>query len=186
MLRNFIYVKDNFLSDKECNKLIKFFKNLPDNKESHRKIFSEFGNYEGIYFDDNSYFLKKNCLSFLKNRFQNEIYEYIKIYPELNYVSSFYLTEIRFKHWKKNKFFDTWHSEHSHLTPYRILNFMIYLSTHNCGTQFLDKRIIKSEKGRLVILPSYFTHTHRGMPCPEGKDRYMMGGYFNFINSKKD
>ena len=81
-------------------------------------------------------------------------------------------------------FFENWHSEHSIENSNRILNFMIYLSTHDCGTQFLDKRIIKSEKGRLAILPSYFTHTHRGMPCPEGKDRYMFGGYFNFSSMK--
>ena len=60
------------------------------------------------------------------------------------------------------------------------INFMIYLSTHECGTKFFDGNYIKSKKGRLAIFPSYFTHTHRGMPCPEKKDRYMFGGYFNF------
>jgi hypothetical protein len=175
MLRNFIYIKDNFLSNEECDTLIKFFKDIPD------KINFKVGNYEGVFLKDDSPYLKDNKLSFLKNRFQNEIDEYVKIYPELNFVCDpFYLTEIRFKHWRNNDFYDKWHSEHGKETPNRILNFMIYLSTHKCGTQFLDKRFIKSEKGKLVIMPSYFTHTHRGMPCPEKKDRYMMGGYFSF------
>jgi hypothetical protein len=173
MIRNFIYVQDSFLSETECDEVINFFKKLP-------LQYYEQGNYNGILLNDNSPHLKDKKLFFLKNRFQNALNEYVKDYPELNYVDSFSLKEIRFKHWKKNKFFDFWHSEHSMNTPNRILNFMIYLSTHDCGTQFLDKRIIKSEKGRLVILPAYFTHTHRGMPCPEKKDRYMFGGYFNF------
>tara|TARA_Y100001973_G_C5193214_1_gene332357 strand:- start:2067 stop:2615 length:549 start_codon:yes stop_codon:yes gene_type:complete len=180
MLRNFIYAKENFLLAEECDEIIKFFKKIPE------KIFYKFGNYEGVYLNDDSDYLKDDKLSFLKDRFQTALNEYIKLYPELNFVKPFYLTEIRFKHWKANNFFDSWHSEHSEETPNRILNFMIYLSTHNCGTQFLDKRIIKSEKGKLVIMPSYFTHTHRGMPCPEKKDRYMIGGYFNFKNIKHE
>ena len=174
MLRNFIYIKDNFLSYKESDNIITFFKKIP-NKEFYKD-----GKYEGVFLDDESPYLKDNKLSFLKGRFQNELDEYIKLYPEINFVYPFYLTEIRFKHWKKNNYFNIWHSEHSGQNPYRILNFMIYLSNHNCGTQFLDKRVIKSEKGKLVIMPSYFTHTHRGMPCPEKKDRYVLSGYFNF------
>jgi hypothetical protein len=174
MLRNFIYVKDNFLFDEECDQIINFFKKIPE------KTFSKEGNYEGVFLTDESDYLKNDVLSFLKSRSQNELNEYIKLYPELNFTRPFYLTEIRFKHWKENNFFDSWHSEHSENNPLRVLNFMIYLSTHDCGTQFLDKRIIKSEKGKLVIMPSYFTHTHRGMPCPDKKDRYMISGYFNF------
>ena len=175
MLRNFIHIRDNFLSNKECDNLITFFKKIPDKK------FIKHGQYEGVFLNDDSSYLKDNKMSFLKGRFQSELNEYIKIYPELNFVQDgFYLTEIRFKHWKANNFFSKWHSEHNKECSYRILNFMIYLSTHKCGTEFLDKRVIKSEKGRLVIMPSYFTHTHRGMPCPEKKDRYMVGGYFNF------
>jgi len=181
MIRNFIHIEDNFLLDEECDQVIDFFKKLPE------KTFYKEGNYEGVLLTDaeESNYLKDNKLSFLKNRFQIALNEYIELYPELNFVEPFYLTEIRFKHWKKNNFFDRWHSEHNSETPLRILNFMIYLSTHNCGTQFLDKRIIKSEKGRLVIFPSYFTHTHRGMPCPDKKDRYMVGGYFNFKKNIK-
>ena len=185
MLRNFIYVKDKFLSEEECDKVIKFFKTLPEDKKIPNKFFVKEGNYDGIFINDDSPYLKNQNLFFLKGRFQNELNKYIKIYPELNYAPSFYLTEIRFKHWKNNNFFENWHAEQSIDNPYRILNFMIYLSTHDCGTQFLDKRVIKSEKGRLVILPAYFTHTHRGMPCPEKKDRYMFGGYFNFNKLKK-
>tara|TARA_R100001086_G_C11690862_1_gene218501 strand:+ start:45 stop:578 length:534 start_codon:yes stop_codon:yes gene_type:complete len=173
MIRNFIYVQDGFLSETECDEVINFFKKLP-------LQYYEQGSYNGIFLNDDSPYLRDRKLSFLKGRFQSALNKYVQDYPELNYVEPFSLKEIRFKHWKKNKFFDFWHSEHSSRFSNRILNFMIYLSTHDCGTEFLDKSVIKSEKGRLAMFPSYFTHTHRGMPCPEKKDRYMFGGYFNF------
>ena len=95
MLRNFIYIKDNFLSYKESDNIITFFKKIP-NKEFYKD-----GKYEGVFLGDKSPYLKDNKLSFLKGRFQNELDEYIKLYPEINFVYPFYLTEIRFKHWKK-------------------------------------------------------------------------------------
>jgi len=58
---------------------------------------------------------------------------------------------------------------------------MIYLTEHNCGTEFFNGDYIKSEIGRLVIFPSYFTHTHRGQKCPNNKTRYIITGYVNFI-----
>jgi hypothetical protein len=175
MIRNFIYIKDNFLSEKECDQVISYFNKLPSKS-------SERGNYDGVFIDDEkSPHLKSKELLFLKGRFQQTINDYASVYPELNFLDDFFLKEIRFKHWKADKFFDNWHSEQDSINPYRVLNFMIYLSTHDCGTQFFDGSVIKSEKGRLTIFPSYFTHTHRGMPCPEKKDRYMFGGYFNFF-----
>tara|TARA_R100001163_G_scaffold65760_1_gene64576 strand:- start:1534 stop:2070 length:537 start_codon:yes stop_codon:yes gene_type:complete len=174
MIRDFIHIQDCFLSTQECDDVISFFQKLP-------MEYNDNGNYHGVFLEDDSSHLNDDKLSFLKGRFQTVLHDYAKNYPELNFLQPFNLTEIRFKHWKKNKHFDKWHSEHSYTTPLRVLNFMIYLSKHNCGTEFFNRGLVKSEKGRLVIFPSYFTHTHRGTPCPEGKDRYMFGGYFNFI-----
>ena len=172
MLRNFIHIKDCFLNKNECNIVIDYYKN---NSEKHS---GKYGNYTAVNLSEDT--LKNtDVFSFLKNRFQLELNEYIKLYPELNFVGPFRLNELRIKHWKPNKFFEKFHSEHCFESNLRILNFMIYLTEHKCGTQFLDKRIIKSETGRLVIMPSYFTHTHRGTPCPEKKDRYMLSGYFH-------
>ena len=173
MIRNFIHIEDNFLLENECDEIINYFSKL--NLE-----YNEIGSYHGIFINQGSPHLDSPELLFLKGRFQKALNNYAYNYPELNFVNSFSLREIRFKHWKPNKFFDNWHSEHGSETPNRILNFMIYLSTHECGTKFFDGNYIKSKKGRLAIFPSYFTHTHRGMPCPEKKDRYMFGGYFNF------
>ena len=56
----------------------------------------------------------------------------------------------------------------------------IYLSKHNCGTEFYFKKVIKSEIGKVVLFPAFYTHTHRGQVCPENKNRYIITGYFSF------
>ena len=176
MIRNFIYVLDSFLSREESTILINIYKNNNSYKSTR-------GNYQAVILDDD--ILKDNKLSFFNGRIQKVLNEYISLYPELKFVSPFSLTELRLKCWKPGDHFDNWHSEHSLESPHRILNFMIYLTNHNCGTEFLNKTKVLSKIGRLVIMPSYFTHTHRGMVCPEGKDRYILSGYFNFTESSK-
>ena len=83
---------------------------------------------------------------------------------------------------EKNKGFINWHSEHSFSYPFRVLSLQIYLSNHNCGTEFFRDIIINSNCGRGILFPSYFTHTHRGIVCPDKKDRYIITGYLTFIN----
>ena len=58
MLRNFIYIKDNFLLNKECDQIINFFVNKP-------KEYFEGGGYEGVFIEDDSEYLKDNTFSFL-------------------------------------------------------------------------------------------------------------------------
>ena len=63
-----------------------------------------------------------------------------------------------------------------------ILSLQIYLSNHNCGTEFSNyNKTIKSDIGKVVLFPAYFTQTHRGQICPENKNRYIITGYVNFI-----
>ena len=174
VIRNFIHVVDSFLSKEESLILIDIFKNNKIEK-------FERGNYEAVILDTK--ILNDERLSFFNGRIQKILDQYISLYPELKFVNPFSLTELRLKRWQPGNYFDNWHSEHSLESPHRILNFMIYLTDHNCGTEFLDKTKILSKTGRLIIMPSYFTHTHRGMICPEGKDRYILSGYFNFMET---
>jgi hypothetical protein len=169
-MTNFILVKDNILNKNECELIINYFK---DKTESET--------INGINY---AHFEKKdyNDLSFLKSKIKLIFDEYIKIFPQVKFTKEgFVLEEFRFKHFKPGNFFKSWHSEHSIENNKRILCLQLYLSEHNCGTEFYNGSTILSKEGRSVIFPAYFTHTHRGQVCPDNKDRYILGGYANFF-----
>lgn len=171
-MNKFVFYKDDILSSEDCNKLIKQLdNNLISNSESYRGY--SYCNIEETNLD----IMKSIVLT------SNEVIkDYIKTYPEINHTGDqFALTNCRFKKFKKDKSFKKWHSEHCKQFSTRILNIMYYLSDHNCGTEFFDGTVIKSKKGRVIVFPSYFTHTHRGQVCPDKKTRYILTGYFNFI-----
>jgi len=168
--KNFTLTLDNFLSEKDCKDIIEFFKDKTQPPEN---------NYLNYLQAD----IEQSPFMFLiSTKILSAIDEYKKLYPESHMTSSYWgFTNMRFKHFKPGKNFDNWHSEHSFLYSYRMLSIMIYLSDHNCGTEFYNGDIIKSKVGRLTMFPAYFTHTHRGQICPDNKDRYLLTGYFNFV-----
>ena len=64
----------------------------------------------------------------------------------------------------------------------RCLVWMIYLNTveDGGGTEFkYYKHIEKAEKGKLLIWPPDFTHTHRGIPSLTEK-KYILTGWYDF------
>lgn len=174
MIRDFIHIKNNFLSKEEADKIINIF-------IDHTYQDYQIGGFSYYDIENNSRLLNLEKLDFLKGRIQKELDFYLTLYPEASIPMK--LKEQKFKHWKPGNSFEGWHCEvNNKINMSRILNFMIYLSSHNCGTQFFDKKIILSEIGKLVMFPSYFTHTHRGQACPDKKDRYILSGYFNLTN----
>ena len=127
------------------------------------------------------YFFKPTELPF-SQKVNDITVEYIAKYPQLQIQdSSFRLEDMRFKYFRPGNFFKVFHCEQSFELPYRILSFMVYLSDHDEGTEFYSGKVIKSEKGKAIIFPAFWTHLHRGQKCNE--DRFIMGGYFNLIKS---
>lgn len=69
--------------------------------------------------------------------------------------------------YQPNQGFKRWHYERGHITLEalaRELVFMTYLNdVPDGGTEFFfQKKTIKAEKGKTLIWPAAFTHTHRG------------------------
>ena len=112
--------------------------------------------------------------------------EYIKHFPAIGMTDTKWFTgPWRFKHFPPGYHFGGWHSEHSYSSPYRIGCILLYLSNHDCGTEFYStQEVIKSKAGRVMIFPTSWTHTHRGQLCPEKKDRYIMSTYM-YLTEKK-
>ena len=79
----------------------------------------------------------------------------------------------------------SWHTERtSSLYPNsaRHLVFMTYLNNVNSGgqTEFLyQKRKVKARKGRTLIWPADWTHTHRGIASHK-EEKYIITGWFSF------
>jgi len=106
--------------------------------------------------------------------------EYTDVYPILKEV---YLYSIGIKAQKTpiSGGFHTWHSDNLPKFTRRVLVWTIYLNDVEEGgeTEFLYKsKRVKPEKGKIVLFPSDFLHTHRGNP-PISNEKYILTGWFN-------
>jgi len=83
--------------------------------------------------------------------------------------------------------FHKWHTERAgwgHPQVSRHLVFMMYLNDVTDGgeTEFLYQNLkITSEKGKLIIWPADWTHTHRGITS-NTQEKYIITGWFNFCD----
>ena len=161
--KNHILEISNFFTKKECKDIMATY-----NNNLQKSLF-----YDCTNIDINKF------KHFDKLKKVIDIYK--KQYPEINMTASYWrLESLRFKKFNKGQSFSHWHSEHCFTEPYRVLAIQLYLSKHNCGTEFYFKKVIKSDIGKIVLFPAFYTHTHRGQICPENKDRYIITGYCNF------
>jgi prolyl 4-hydroxylase len=80
--------------------------------------------------------------------------------------------------------FKTWHCERNSVkVNNRILVWMMYLNTieDGGGTEFKYlNHTEKAEKGKVLIWPTDFTHTHRGVVAPS-EEKYIMTGWYQLI-----
>ena len=53
---------------------------------------------------------------------------YIEEYPETDPLDAWNVEYVRFKWWKPGNYYSLWHSEHTKITPYRVLSFLIFLN----------------------------------------------------------
>ena len=166
---NNVCIIDNALSNEDCDFLINDLKNKIQG--SLRKPHNY--NYCDIDYCNNN---------ILQNLTNTIIPKYKKLYPEIDLThNKWQLGSYRFKEFIPSNYYDEFHSEQSYENP-RILAILVYLSNHNCGTEFYNGEVIKSIKGRALMFPAFWTHTHRGQPCPENKYRYILSAYANLLN----
>jgi len=165
MNKNFVLTVDNFFTKKECKDILKTYKiNLKLEKQT------------GYLYND----IILQGFKFL-DKFSKLIKLYTKTYPEADMTPSLWaLATLRFKLFKKGQSFKHFHSEVSLTNPIRVLSLQVYLTEHECGTEFFrDKKVIKSKAGRACLFPAYFTHTHKGQPDFK-KERCIITGYYSF------
>jgi len=165
--KNHVLEISNLFSKEECKNMITTY-----NTNLKKSLFYDFKDI--------------NLFSY-SNKLLDSVNTYKEIYPEINLTASLWkLDYLRFKKFNKGQSFLPWHSEHCFSHPYRVLVIQIYLSKHKCGTEFYFKKTIKSDIGKIILFPAYYTHTHRGQVCPENKNRYLITGYYNFYKESEE
>ena len=108
---------------------------------------------------------------------------YLQAYSFANNVSLFSLTLANIQHYKPYEGFKIYHCERSGPgTSLRHLVFQTYLNTvdDGGGTEFFYQGYkCKAVKGKTVMWPVDWTHTHRGEVSPT-QEKYLLTGWFSF------
>ena len=179
---NFIKIRDNLLTKKECDDVIKWSCNHIGLQPDENK--DKFTGYDYCYLMDRGQDYGK-CFSPkpLRPLYRaiDELREsYDKSFPEIENLLPLNIQYVRLKRWSPDHYYSVWHSEHTEIEKYRVLSFLIYLSDNDCSTEFRRHRNVRTKAGRGIMFPAYFTHTHRGSICKKGLDRYIVSGYYSF------
>ena len=89
------------------------------------------------------------------------------------------------QYYQPNGGFKVWHTERMNLeSSKRQLVYMTYLNDVTDGgeTEFYWQKLkVKAEKGKTIIWPSDFTHTHRGIISPT-QEKYIVTGWFEYAS----
>ena len=128
-----------------------------------------------LSFTDNSL-----CDAFLPH-LTKAIKEYENQYKVVSLLANYSIVENpRIQYYKKGWGFKAWHCERGWNTN-RMLVWMVFLiDVEDGGTEFMYQKIkIPARKGLLLMWPSDFTHTHRGI-ISQTKEKYILTGWLGW------
>jgi prolyl 4-hydroxylase len=116
---------------------------------------------------------------------QRCLQQYQEQHPLLKQVGVFRVTESpTIQHYRPGGGFKMAHFERSgYATTTRMLVWMTYLNdvTDGGGTHFVyQKHTFEAKRGRTLIWPSDFTHTHVGVVSPT-EHKYIITGWMNYV-----
>ena len=185
-------VFDGFFSNELCDNYIKYFNDRETAGFTHDRWTSQ--RMKPITMQDSQAFLTNGDFltdvdtklvseQFLKI-FWEEIYKtYVQKFSVLENYASHKIYHLKLQKTLPTQGYHVWHSENgTRESSNRILVFILYLNDVEEGgeTEFLYiKRRVTAKKGRLLLWPSGFTHTHRGNP-PLSGEKYIMTGWVEF------
>ena len=178
------FIFEDFIDHIICDDLITFFENSPnkingrigsdDKEKKHLKECKEL-------------FLKledKVCESYLKELSVviNKYKEKYKYSDKLQYEWG--IMGIKVQKYDPNQAYHVWHFENEgdERSVRRHLVFMTYLNDVGSGgeTGFLyQNKTIKPKKGKTIIWPAIWTHTHKGFIAPSST-KYICTGWYGY------
>ena len=192
-IENFIGIFDNVVSNEYCDEVIKHYEQRAEYGAT--KTRKQLENVAKNSKDNSIYAFELETnpiqMSFnhkLSTAFSEALWYchtlYAEKYGTLDSLSPYNISEsIKIQKTKPSEGYHIWHCEHGSIaTGRRIMLVMLYLNDVNDGgeTEFLyQSKRIEPKKGRLVICPGSWTHTHRGNP-PLSDNKYMMNTWLEF------
>ena len=193
-INDFIGVFDSAVTNEYCDSLVDFF----DRMQNIGKVISrtKFENISSSKKDNSLYFYINETDPLIINQQQFQLHPfveaiqncyglYVEKYGTINDLERHILNpDIKLQKTLPGEGYHVWHCEVANVpSSRRFLLCMLYLNDIDEGgeTEFLyQHKRIKPVKGRIVICPTAFTHTHRGNP-PLNTAKYMINGWMEFI-----
>ena len=182
------FIETFFMDDSSiCDDMIEHFKNLPTDLKYTGRSQGD----SGAIIDTNvkdSIDAELTADSIVAARYAEELTkcmnQYVEKYPDCNQAKEWGITEpVLIQYYKPGGGYKKYHCERSSSNNNRHLVFMTYLNnvTEGGETEFkLQNLKIKAEKGKTVIWPSDWTHTHRGI-VSNTQEKYIITGWYSFI-----
>jgi len=126
----------------------------------------------------------------LMERYKNSIYKVISFYKDVFSIAFEGFQSMRLEEpfnvqkYSPGFHYSAWHCENNghEVFQKRVFAFMTYLNTLQKGgeTEFLYQHTkTQAIKGKTLLWPAYFTHTHRGLPA-ENETKYIITGWVEF------
>ena len=181
------FIEEYFLEDITlCDKLIDYFENSEEKHPGitgHQRVIKEIKDSTDVtIFPENFSDIREYF-----NQLDICVQKYIEKYPACNAYSPWAISECAvMKRYYPGQGYHAWHCERSgEMNPVcnRHLVFMTYLNdvTNGGGTEFLlQNKTFTSVKGKTLIWPADWTHTHRGV-VSETQTKYIISGWFNYL-----
>jgi hypothetical protein len=198
IMREFIYINENSLSDEICDKIVEYFESNPEKQYEgalgitlSQETVIEKSIKRTIDFD-----LKENTFNpNEKNIFHNLVKEikwnlneyYKKLDPDNNIFffdlihKNISILGFLIHKYIKNEGVFSYHNDFTideKNNKYRLMNFIWYLNDVDEGgeTEFFGNYKIKPKKGKFVIFPSEIFFPHTGK-VPISNDKYVISGW---------
>ena len=186
MKDNFIY--SDYIDKKVCDDLINFYERSPNKRRG------EIGHQDGSIVDEEKKKNKEVILNSSIPEAQAYLLELAKINTE--YKKKYIWSDKNHKPWNISAFkihkyepgegYYIWHFENNGSVGSitRHLVFSTYLNDvkDKGETEFYYQKIkIKAKKGKTIIFPAAWTHTHRGIASTKNI-KYIVTGWYNYID----